>query len=146
MSSTISLNTFLNALRNISPGLYNIYAAVAGETLGNRNRKMSVYENMYDRMIRGIGYKSITESIATDIQRISSHDREILTKQKQKAIDSWIQNKTSENLRRIKELGIKPDTVKKEIQRKNADKLQRLYLSETKQEKLQNKYLFDFAY
>ena len=116
---------YANALRNVSPGLFNIYAATSGEILGNRGRRMNVYEDMDDRIIRGIGFKSVDEAMAGDIQRITSRDREQLNREKQKAVDAYILEPTSENLKRIKELGIKPDVVKKERQ--------------------QNKYLFDFA-
>ena len=136
---------YLNALRNISPGLYNIYAAFEGESFGSRGRRTSIYENLYDRIIRGIGFKSVDESLATDIQRITSRDREVLNKEKQKAVDAYISNPNAENLKRIKELGIKPKTVKDERERKKLDKLGRVDFGETKKERQQNQYLFDFA-
>jgi len=136
---------YLNALRNVSSGLYNIYAAVSGETLGSRNRKMSVYESTYDRLIRGIGFKSTAETVGTDIERILKHDKSILNKEKQKAVDAYIQNPSAENLKKIKELGIKPDTVKKERQRKKLDRLERLEFGETKKESQQNQELLKFA-
>ena len=136
---------YLNALRNVSPGLYNIYAAFEGESFGSRGRRTSVYENLYDRIIRGIGFKSVDESLATDIQRITSRDREVLNKEKQKAVDAYIANPSAETLKRIKELGIKPKTVKDERERKKLDKLGRVDFGESKKEKLQNQYLFDFA-
>jgi len=136
---------YLNALRNVSSGLYNIYAAVSGETLGSRNRKMSVYESTYDRLIRGIGFKSTAETVGTDIEGILKHDKSILNKEKQKAVDAYIQNPSAENLKKIKELGIKPDTVKKERQRKKLDRLERLEFGETKKESQQNQELLKFA-
>ena len=71
---------YLNALRNVSPGLYNIYVATTGEAFTTRGRKSSVYESLYDRMIRGIGFKSADETVANDIKRITSHDRAVLTR------------------------------------------------------------------
>ena len=136
---------YLNALRNISPGLYNIYAAALGESFGSRGRRTSIYESLYERLIRGIGFKSVDESLAGDIQRITSHDREILTKEKQKAVDAYIENPSAENLKRIKELGIKPKTIKDERERKKLDKLGRIDFGETKKERQTNQYLFDFA-
>lgn len=136
---------YANALRNVSPGLFNIYAAASGEILGNRGRKMSVYEDMHDRIIRGIGFKSVDEAMAGDIQRITSRDREQLNREKQKAVDTYISEPTAENLKRIKGLGIKPDVIKKERQRKKLDKLERIDFGETKKERQQNQYLFDFA-
>lgn len=136
---------YMNALRNVSPGLYNIYAAVEGESFGSRGRRTSIYEDLNDRIIRGIGFKSVDESLAGDIQRITSHERAILTKEKQRAVDAYIAEPTAENLKRIKELGIKPTTVKKERQRKKMNKLGRIDFGETKKERQQNQYLFDFA-
>jgi len=136
---------YLNALRNVSPGLYNIYVATTGEAFTTRGRKSSVYESLYDRMIRGIGFKSADETVANDIKRITSHDRAVLTKEKQKAVDAYIENPTSENLKRIKELGIKPKAVKDERERKKLDTLSRVDYGETKKERQQNQYLFDFA-
>ncbi len=136
---------YMNALRNVSPGLYNIYAAVEGESFGSRGRRTSIYENLYDRIIRGIGFKSVDESMSSDIQRITSHDRQILTKEKQKAVDAYISNPNAENLKRLKELEIKPKTVKDERERKKLDKLGRIDFGESKKERQQNQYLFDFA-
>ena len=136
---------YLSALRNISPGLYNIFSAVQGETLTSRDRRNSVYEDMYDRMLRGLGFKSVDESLSTDVQRIVGHDRALLNLEKQRAVDAFLRNRSYENLRKLKELGIKPDTVKKEAKRKELDRLNRVLEDETKKEKLQNQYLFDFA-
>ena len=136
---------YANALRNISPGIFNIYAAATGEILGNRGRRMSVYEDLHDRIIRGIGFKSVEESLAGDVQRITSREREQLNKEKQQAVDAYISEPTAENFKRIKELGIRPDTIKKERQRKKLDKLERIDFGETKKEHQQNQYLFDFA-
>ena len=113
--------------------------------MGNRGRRMSVYEDLNDRIIRGIGFKSVDEAMAGDIQRITSRDREQLNREKQQAVDAYISEPTSENLKRIKELGIRPDNVKKERQRKKLDKLERIDFGETKKERQQNQYLFDFA-
>lgn len=136
---------YANALRNVSPGLFNIYAAASGEILGNRGRRMSVYEDLNERIIRGIGFKSVDEAMAGDIQRITSRNREQLNREKQQAVDAYIAKPTAENLKRIKELGIRPDTVKKERQRKKLDKLERIDFGETKNERQLNQYLFDFA-
>ncbi|MBR5913985.1 MAG: hypothetical protein IKZ58_06455 [Selenomonadaceae bacterium] len=137
---------YLNALRSVSPGLYNIYVALfEGETLGTRGRKTSVYENMYDRLIRGMGFKSVDESLATDIQRITYNERDQLTKEKQRAVDAFIKDPSSENTKRLKELVIKPDTVKKERERKQLDRLGRVQAGMTKAELEKNQYLLDFA-
>ncbi|MBQ7630637.1 MAG: hypothetical protein IJS81_10570, partial [Selenomonadaceae bacterium] len=125
---------YLNALRSISPGVYNFYAAFEGETLGTRGRKTSVYESMYDRIIRGAGFKSVDESLATDIQRITYNERDKLTKEKQRAVDAFIKEPTAANAKILKELGVKPDTVKKERERKKLDRLGRVKAGLTKAE------------
>lgn len=83
--------------------------------------------------------------MATDISRINYNERDEKTKLEQRAIDDYIEDESPENLKRLKELKIKPDRVKKERQKKKLDRLQRLEQNMTKAERKRNKYLLDFA-
>ena len=137
---------YANALRSVSPGLFNIYAAtVAGETKGARGRKVSIYEDVWGRIIRGIGFNSVDESLATDIQRINYNERDEKVKEDQRAIDAYIEDPSPENLKLLKELKIKPDRVKEERKKKQLDRKGRLEQNMTKAERKRNQYLLDFA-
>ena len=48
-----------------------------------------------------------------------------MTKDKQKAVDEYLDNPTTENAKQLKKLNIKPDAVKKEREKKNMDRLVR---------------------
>jgi hypothetical protein len=62
-----------DALRDVSPGLYNQYAAwIAEHSTGTRGRVNNYYDSFYDKALRAIGFKSVDESIDSDIQRITS--------------------------------------------------------------------------
>ena len=134
-----------NALRDVSPGLYNIYAAASGGSVGSRGRVVSKYDSFYDRALRAAGFKSTSERIATDIQRITYNEKDKITKEKQVAIDAYIDDPSPENLRRIKELGIKPETVKKERERKKLDRKERLESGMSAAEKERNNRMLKFA-
>lgn len=146
VGSNLSQGNFANALRSLSPGLFNIYtAAWAGETKDARGRKVSVYEDVWDRIIRGIGFKSIDESLAGDLTRINANERGDKTRAEKRAIDAYIEDPSPENLKRLKELKIKPSRVREERKKKNLDRLERLEKNMTKKERRRNQYLLDFA-
>lgn len=135
----------LQAIRDVSPGIYNILAATYGEAPGNRNRLNSKYEDVYSKVLRGMGFKSMDETIETDIQRIVYNTRDKLTEEKQSAIDEYLDNPTSENARKLRQLKIKPETVKEERRRKRQTRLKRTKDSLTRQEKKMNREMFRFA-
>ena len=105
---------YANALRDVNPGLYNLYAAGTGESRGKRDRLNDRYVTAWDRILRAVGFRSVDETIPTDMQRIISRDKAAATKERQEAQDAYIQNPTSENKQRLKDLGIKEKDVQKE--------------------------------
>jgi hypothetical protein len=142
----MAAGNYANAVRDVSPGLYNQYAAwVAGASEGSRGRTNGVYDDMYSKMLRAAGFTSTDERIASDIQRITYNQKDEKAKEKQKAIDEFIENPTNENAKRLKELGVKPSTVKKERERKKRSKLDRIKVDMSKEELKRNKDLFRFA-
>jgi hypothetical protein len=142
----MAAGNYANAVRDVSPGLYNQYAAwVAGASEGSRGRTNGVYDDMYSKMLRAAGFTSTDERIASDIQRITYNQKDEKAKEKQKAIDEFIDNPTNENAKRLKELGVKPSTVKKERERKKRSKLDRIKVDMSKEEMKRNKDLFRFA-
>ena len=134
------------AIRDVSPGVYNQYAAwVAGHSEGSRGRTNATYDDAYSKILRSMGFTSTDERIAQDIQQITYKERDKLKLEKQKAIDDFIENPTGENGRRLKELGIKPSTVKKERERKKRDRLGRIKVDMSKKDQRNRNDIFDFA-
>ena len=133
----------LNALRSVSPGLYNWVAAGLGETHDSRGRKLSVYENLQDRLIRGIGFNTFEETYLKDIHRIKNNEQRKVTKEEHRAIDDYIDNPTSENLKRLKELKISPARVKEERKKKKQNSLERFQDTIPKKRQKDSAYLFN---
>ena len=135
------------ALRSFSPGLANVYMAATGKSVGARNRTTSVYDGAYDRLLRLLGFRSADEAVASDIQGIIYNDRDKLADEKKAAIDEYLANPTTANAKRLKELGVKPKTVKDERKRKEQDKLERAEgaLSKKDRKSKSNNDLFQFA-
>ncbi|WP_303104094.1 DEAD/DEAH box helicase family protein [uncultured Mitsuokella sp.] len=135
----------INAVRDFSPAIYNQIAAWGtGESYGKRGRVNTEYNTFYDKLLRSIGFKSTDERIDSDIRRITSQRRSELTQKKQDAVDAYINNPTSENKKKLKDLGIKDSTVEKERQRKKEDSYNRTRSGMTKKEAAENKQLLDF--
>ena len=137
---------YLNALRSFSPGMYNFVAFCEGETFEKRGRKKDELDP-YDRVIRLLGFKSVDESLDTDMKRIRNDERTKLTEEKQKAMDAYIKNPTTENYKRCEELGIKKSTIDEEKKKKRTTKRDRFESSMTKQERKDHKfdYMLEFA-
>lgn len=135
---------YANALRDVNPGLYNLYAAGTGESRGKRDRLNDRYVTAWDRILRAVGFRSVDETIPTDMQRIISRDKAAATKERQKAQDAYIQNPTSENKQRLKDLGIKEKDVQKEATKKNQTREERTQGTVPKKDKDKYKPLTDF--
>ena len=141
--TNLAQGNYANALRSVSPGLFNIYSALwAGETKDARGWKVSVYEDAWDRIVRGLGFKSVDESLASDMTRINANERNDKTRVEKRSIDAYIENPSSENLKRLRELKIKPDRVKEERKKKKLDRLEQ---NMSKAQRKRNQYLLDFA-
>ena len=135
---------YANALRDVNPGLYNLYAAGTGESRGKRDRLNDRYVTAWDRILRAVGFRSVDETIPTDMQRIISRDKAAATKVRQEAQDAYIQNPTSENKQRLKDLGIKEKDVQKEATKKNQTREERTQGTVPKKDKDKYKPLTDF--
>lgn len=136
---------FTSELGQISPGVANIYKAYTGKSVGARGRTTTVYDSAYDRILRAIGFRSTDEAIDSDLQEIFYSRREEKRDEKQDAIDRYIQNPTTRNAIRLKELGVRPATVKKERARKAIDRRGRLAATMTKEERREYDPLFRFT-
>ena len=138
---------YANALRSFSPGMYNIYTAfIAEHSEGKRGRTNTVYENLWDKMIRGAGFKSVDESLAVDIKRILSNEQNQYNKERQKVIDALVDDPyDKEAQKKARELGIKGDQVREERKKKQQTYRERTESGMSKRQKNEYKYLSDFA-
>ena len=135
-----------SALRDVSPGLYNQYAAwIAERSTGKRGRANNTYDSFHDKVLRSMGFKSTNERIDSDISRIVTMRKTELTQEKQKAIDDYIDTPSTENYRRLKELGIKPKQVQDEREKKKQDRIGRTAKGMSKDAKKRNDRLMKFA-
>ncbi|MCI7540600.1 MAG: zeta toxin family protein [Veillonellaceae bacterium] len=135
---------YANALRDVNPGLYNLYAAGTGESRGKRDRLNDRYVTAWDRILRAVGFRSVDETIPTDMQRIISREKSAATKERQDAMDDYLKNPTSENKQRLKDFGIKEKDVQKEATKKNQTREERTQGTVPKKDKDKYKSLTDF--
>lgn len=135
----------INAVRDFSPAIYNQIAAWGtGKTYDKRGRINAEYNTFYDKLLRSIGFKSTDERVDSDIRRITSERRSELNAEKQKAVDAYIAHPTPQNMKKLKDLGVKDSTVKKERERKKEDSYNRTKGGMTKKEAQENQQLLNF--
>ena len=137
--------SYANALRDVSPGLYNLYAAGSGESYGKRGRLNDRYVTVWDRILRAVGFRSVDESAPVDMQRIISHEKSQASKEKQEAQDAYIKNPSGENAAKLKALGVDPKAVKKEQSKKGMTREQRMEQTVPKKDKARYQQYIDFA-
>ena len=120
-------NNIPNAVRDISPGLYNVLMATYwGESTGKRGRTMTRYEDTWSRILRAAGFRSVKESNVADVERIMKRNNKKKQQEEQEAIDAYIENPSGKNGMRLKELGINPKRVQAEREKKKMDRTERL--------------------
>ncbi len=122
-----------NAIRDLSPGIYNIMTAVAGSSTGKRGRTMTRYEDAWSRILRAAGFRSVEESNVADVERIMKRNNKKKQQKEQEAIDAYIENPSGKNGMRLKELGISPKRVQAEREKKKMDRTERLTSGMSKQ-------------
>lgn len=134
-----------NALRDVSPGLYNMYAAASGESRGKRDRLNDRYVTAWDRILRAVGFRSVDETIPTDMQRIINMRKTKETQEKQDAIDAYLEDPSTENAIRLKELGVKPKAVADERKKKQQSRRERTQSGMSKPKQKENEQLIQFG-
>ena len=134
-----------NALRDVSPGLYNMYAAASGESRGKRDRLNDRYVTAWDRILRAVGFRSVDETIPTDMQRIINMRKTKETQEKQDAIDAYLEDPSTENAIRLKALGIKPKAVADERKKKQQSRRERTQSGMSKSKQQENERLIQFG-
>ena len=135
----------MNAIRDVSPGIYNILAAGIGYSEGKRGRVNDRYNTFYDRLLRAMGFKSTDERVNSDIDRIVRMRKSAQTSREQEAIDDYIDKPTSVNRQKLKELGISDKRVETERKKKQQDRRGRTQTGMKKKGKTQNERLMQFG-
>lgn len=142
-STQINLDTFrssdpafLNTLRAISPMLYNVITAWTGESYDYRGRITNKYDGAWDRLVRFMGFRSLDESVATDVQSIKYYKMEKEAKEKQDAIDNYLDAEEAGKslapyVRKLNELGVKRSTIVKARKDRKKDRRERLKEKDT---------------
>ena len=135
----------LATLRGISPGVANLISAYNGKSYDKRGRVAAEYNSPKDRILKAIGFRSADEAAVSDIRSIYYDEKDEKTHEKQRAIDRYLDNPTTENAKKLRELGVKPDTVKKARQQRGMNNLKRTEANMSKQEKKDYQELMKFA-
>ena len=144
VTSNFFAGNYNDALRALSPGAWNIMTAIRGESYDKRGRVNDVYDDLYSRILRGIGFKSVDETLPSDRKRIINRAKSSLVKEKQQAIDEYLANPTTKNAKRLKELDITPKQVENERKKKQTTRRERLAEGLSDKQKERYKNLLDF--
>lgn len=143
----------IGSLRAFSPGLSNIVqAGLMGYSTGQRGRKLQEYNSFYDKLLKGLGFRSVDESIASDMEDIVKAERREKKDKDSALIDDYIKarekndsEKMGEYAREMKARGITRKRVLNEIENKKLDKKSRTRKGLNKQEQREYKRLFQFG-
>lgn len=76
--------------------------------------------------LKAIGFRSVDEAVTSDFRNIVYGGRDEKLKREQAAIDAFIEDSSSENLSRLKELRITSQRMRDERFKKKLDNLERL--------------------
>lgn len=135
----------MSAIRDVSPGIYNIVAAARGYSEGKRGRVNDRYNTFYDRVLRAMGFKSTDERVNSDIDRIVNMRKSKEAQEKQDAIDAYLENPSTENASRLRELGVKPKAVADERKKKQQNRRERTQSGMSKPKQQENERLMQFG-
>lgn len=145
---------YANAIRDVSPGAYNIYtAAVSQQSTGYRGRVNDKYNEAWERIVRGMGFRSVDETASSVVNSIINHDKNAAKAKKEKAIDDFLNaeaegkrgNELLPYAKELKKLGVKKETVAAEREKKKQSRMKRLVGGMKDNQKKEYKDLLNFA-
>lgn len=129
----LSYRNYAEALKAINPTMGNIALAYKGEVRTTRGRMKYQYQNMAERMWRAIGFTPLNETLAGDLASNEYAEKQEQTKAKQKAVDDFLANPSSENAARLNELGVTPKSLENESARRTMNRHQLNELAKEKE-------------
>lgn len=116
----------------VSPGLGGAIAAISGEKVGARDRVKTKYDEVYERILKATGFRTIDEAIESDKVRIEKDIMKDHRQDTQAAIDKYLKAKESGDNGKIavataelRRLRISPKQVDEERRRKGQTDLER---------------------
>lgn len=133
VSKQLSYRNYAEALKAINPTMGNIALAYKGEVRTTRGRMKYQYQNMAERMWRAIGFTPLNETLAGDLASNEYTEKQEQTKAKQKAVDDFLANPSSENAARLNELGVTPKSLENESARRTMNRHQLNELAKEKE-------------
>lgn len=132
------------AMKAISPAAGNIYGAVAGYNTDSKGRKTVDYDT-WDRIARGLGFRTIREANATDAQGIIYNYKEQKKDERAKAKAEYLKDPSSSNRQKLKEMGYSSKEIKALKDDKQSTRVERSQAGLSKEDKKKLKPVFDYV-
>lgn len=132
------------AMKAISPAAGNIYGAVAGYNTDSKGRKTVDYDTR-DRIVRGLGFRTIKEANATDAQGIVYNYKEQKKNDRAKAKSEYLKDPSSSNRQKLKEMGYSDKEIKALKDDKKSTRVERSQSGLSKEDKKKLKPVFDYV-
>lgn len=132
------------AMKAISPAAGNIYGAVAGYNTDSKGRKTVDYDTR-DRIVRGLGFRTIKEANATDAQSIVYNYKEQKKNDRAKAKSEYLKDPSSSNRQKLKEMGYSDKEIKALKDDKKSTRVERSQVGLSKEDKKKLKPVFDYV-
>ena len=132
------------AMKAISPAAGNIYGAVAGYNTDSKGRKTVDYDTK-DRIVRGLGFRTVKEANATDAQSIVYNYKEQKKNDRAKAKSEYLKDPSSSNRQKLKEMGYSDKEIKALKDDKKSTRVERSQSGLSKEDKKKLKPVFDYV-
>ena len=132
------------AMKAVSPAAGNIYGAVAGYNTDSKGRKTVDYDTR-DRIVRGLGFRTVKEANATDAQSIVYNYKEQKKNDRAKAKSEYLKDPSSSNRQKLKELGYSDKEIKALKDDKKSTRVERSQTGLSKEDKKKLKPVFDYV-
>ena len=110
----------IETIKAVSPSLGNMLQAVVGETRTTHHRVGTVYEDMYSRVMHGLGFRSVDETNNSFVNSYLYKQKKQAQEDRKDAMDAYIRNPSPENSQRMTSLGVTDKTFK--TYKENANK------------------------
>ena len=132
------------AMKAISPAAGNIYGAVAGYNTDSKGKKTVDYDTR-DRIVRGLGFRTVKEANATDAQSIVYNYKEQKKNDRAKAKSEYLKDPSSSNRQKLKEMGYSDKEIKAFKDDKKSTRVERSQVGLSKEDKKKLKPVFDYV-
>lgn len=139
------------AMKSISPALGNIYGAIEGYNTDSKGRKTVDYgdwgtaDGAWNRTMRALGFRTVKEATATDAQNIIYNYKDQKKNAREKAKSEYFKNPSSDNIKKLKDLGYTDKQIKDFKDNKNSTRVERAQSGLSKDDMKKLKQVFDYA-